>query len=143
MKKAPLGIKKNCGPVDTFPVWLWRADARYTKKYSRNVVKFQIVSTNLGMVALLSGPHRGAESDATIYRNYNDGLHAGKFLLGDKAYISCPGVIPPVKQNDQRFSRSERMAFNRTMSHYRTRVEATIGNRACCGKGRNPLWLGG
>lgn len=114
------------GSVDTFPIWVGDGPGRYAPKYKKPVLKFQIVSTHLGLVAHLTGPHLGSESDTTIFRMNPPPMVGGQYLLGDKAYISVPLCLAPLKINDAHFSRANRHLFNRLHGHYRARVEQTI-----------------
>ena len=115
------------GSVDTYPVKVYDGPHRYAPKYKAPVMKFQVATTNLGFVMFLSGPHIGSHSDTTIYRQFPPPLQGDHYLLGDKAYISVPKCVPPIKQNNARFPRSHRKEFNRIHGHYRARVEQCIG----------------
>ena len=50
----------------------------------------------------------------------------GCYLLGDKAYISTQDCLAPIKENNRRFTRSQRELFNREHGHVRARVEQSI-----------------
>ena len=129
----------NCvGSIDTFPVKVYAGNGLFAGKYKQSVVKFQLVVTNQGMVSYLSGPHRGRESDTTIYRQFPPPLLGNSYLLGDKAYISCPKVLPPVKNNNRRFTGVQRVKFNSRMGHWRSRVEQGISPRCFFQLGKTP-----
>lgn len=118
----------NClGSVDTYPVKVYDGPRRYAPKYKAPVMKFQVATTHLGFVMYLSGPHVGADSDTKIFRDCTPPLPGQSYLLGDKAYISLPKCLPPIKQNNSRFPRLHRKEFNRIHGHYRSRVEQCIG----------------
>lgn len=115
------------GHVDTFPVRTYEGEGRYAPKYKSPVMKFQIVITNLGFVSFLSGPHHGSASDTTLCRTYPPALRMGQYLLGDKAYISVNGCLPPLKVNSTVLPRNKKKIFNKLHGHYRARVEQAIG----------------
>jgi hypothetical protein len=114
------------GSVDTFPVWVEGGLGRYAPKYKLPVMKFQVVNTHLGQVAHLTGPHLGTESDTTIFRKYPPPNLGARYLLGDKAYISVPFCIAPLKENDALFPLPDRRVYNCLHGRYRARVEQTI-----------------
>lgn len=115
------------GSVDTYPVKVYDGHRRYAAKYKAPVMKFQVAITHLGFVMYLSGPHLGADSDTTIFRRFTPTLPSHAYVLGDKAYISLPKCLPPIKENNRRFPRLQRREFNRIHGHYRSRVEQCIG----------------
>lgn len=114
------------GHIDTFPVRGWNTDGMYSGKYKAPVWKVQVVVNNLGQVAYVSGPHKGSMSDTRLARIFPSPTPPGRYLLGDKAYISIPGVLPPIKENDRHFSSSARKNYNAILGHYRSRVEQAI-----------------
>eukprot|EP00667_Euglena_gracilis_P029445 EG_transcript_39061 len=116
---------KNCpGSVDTVPIFVCQGPHRYQPKYSHSVVKFQCVVTHLGFLAFLSGPHPGAMSDTTLFRQYRPNLPLlglqDHYLLADLAYLSVPNSLPPIKGNNLTPEESE---FNRCHQFYRARCE--------------------
>ena len=88
--------------------------------------KIQVVINNLGQVAFVSGPHKGRESDTSLARAFPSPTPPGRYVLGDKAYVSVPRVLPPIKENNPHFTRLERKHYNALMGHYRSRVEQCI-----------------
>lgn len=115
-----------CGVVDTFPIRAYNADGMYSGKYKAPVWKVQVVSNNLGQIGHISGPHQGRESDTTLARTHPSTLPHGMYVLGDKAYISVDGVLPPIKKNNRHFTKRQKKNFNRMMGHYRARIEQVI-----------------
>jgi hypothetical protein len=114
------------GSVDTFPVKSYLKDGLYSGKYKMPVYKFQVVINHLGFVTQLVGPFKGAESDTTIFRSNAPDMPNGKHLFGDKAYVSVQYVLPPIKENNSRFTPAQREFFNKNLGHYRARVEQSI-----------------
>ena len=108
---------------------VYAGDGLFAGKYKMSVVKFQLVCTNQGMVSYLSGPHKGRESDTTLFRLFPPPLRGRAYLLGDKAYVSCPRVLPPIKNNNRRFNGAQRTKFNVRLGHWRSRVEQAISAR--------------
>ena len=110
------------GAWDTFPVQTLAGDRRYQPKYQCHCVKFNAVLTFQGLFAYLSGPHPGAESDTTLARTFRPGFLPHESLLGDKAYISVPNCVVPIKERPGGLSPAE-VEYNRVHQFYRARVE--------------------
>lgn len=139
------------GSVDTFPIRVQKKDGYYSGKYKAYVAKVQLTITHMGagffstpppkaptprtvtkevcywMVAHISGIYPGAMSDVTIFRQSPPPLVGTQYVLGDKAYISLWRCLPPIKQNNARFTQAERSFWNAIHGHFRARVEQTIG----------------
>ena len=103
-----------------------KENRNYAPKYKNNVWKFQVVVNLLGQVSHISGPFFGRCSDTTIFRATNPYVPRGMYILGDKAYVSNPRVLPPIKESDRHVSAANRLLFNCRMGHYRSRVEHAI-----------------
>ena len=114
------------GHVDTFPVRAYQGPGLYSGKYGMPVYKFQVTCTNLGAIAEVSGPYKGAKNDTKIFRASQPQLPPGAYLLADKAYISVPHLLPPIKENNARYTMVEIEEFNRIHGHYRSRVEHCV-----------------
>jgi hypothetical protein len=114
------------GSVDTFPVRAYQKSGMYSGKYKAPVFKFQVVISNLGFVTQIAGPFKGSGSDTTIYRENVPDLPPSTCILGDKAYISVEYVMPPIKENNRRYTKAQKENFNKRMGHYRSRVEQSI-----------------
>ena len=116
------------GSWDTFPIRVFSGRGRYQPKYKNAVVKFQGITTHMGLFAYVSGPHPGQMSDTTLARKYRPLLRASDTLLADLAYLSVPNCLPPVKKpqgGDITFWQKE---FNRIHQFYRARVEHQFGH---------------
>ena len=63
-------------------------------KYKNAVVKFEGITTHMGLFAYVSGPHLGRMSDTTLAQKYRPLLRASDTLLADLAYLSVPNAYP-------------------------------------------------
>ena len=108
-------------PIYTFPVQTLSGPGRYHPKYQCHCVKFNAILTLTGLFAYVSGPHPGAMSDTTIAR-----LQRSDTLLGDKAYISVPNCLVPIKEQAGGLTNPE-VEYNRVLRFYRACVEHSFG----------------
>ena len=71
---------------------------RYQPKYKANVVQFNAMVTLQRLFAYFSRPHPGSLPDTTIARSYRPTFQPSETVLGDKAYISVPNCLVPIKE---------------------------------------------
>lgn len=125
--------------IDTFP---WRCQRRkgymkqrvlYQAKYKCHVLKFQGLIDNIGNFLWWSGPHPGATSDGTIWKNHRPPwLLDIEKVLADKAYSGRIfedrfNVIPPYKKPRGGRRTPAQSAYNRIHAFYRVKVEHAFG----------------
>ena len=113
-------------PRNTWPIRDYAGTSHYSGNYKANVFKVKVLCSNLGFIADIAGPFPGASSDPTLYRLNPPSVPPGCYLLGDKAHVGIPTVVPPIKNNEGAFHNPDRDLFNSTHGHYRARVEQTI-----------------
>ena len=117
------------GSWDTFPAIVRQSKGRYQPKYKAHVVKFQAITSHLGFICFLSGPHPGAMSDTTLARVYRPSLQPDDTILADLAYLSVPNCLTPFKKpNKPHELDSDALEFNRIHQFYRARVEHQFGH---------------
>src|SRR5262249_35818850 len=94
----------NCiGIVDTTEIIIqaWQQQS-FSGKKKNFTLKYQVIINFSGKVLNIYGPSFGSLHDVPIWHNSNIGLWLidnNKFVLGDKGYIGCGGVIYPEKKN--------------------------------------------
>jgi len=121
------------GSVDTAPLRVRKpkdsqfAKTLYSGKYGCHVLKFQAVCTHADRVAFVSGPHVGSQSDIRIWRSagpHEEPKEAGNLLImGDKAYVSAPSCIAPIKKKRARELNEYEEAYNVILNWYRSTSE--------------------
>jgi hypothetical protein len=123
---------KRCfGSVDTFPILIRRPKKRamqkatYQGKYKDHILKTQMIAAHNGRPLFVSGPHIGVRSDIACWRQYGPVLNNAKqeTVLGDKAYVSAPGVLSPHKKPRGGGLSDDQLAYNTVLSWYRATVE--------------------
>lgn len=117
------------GSWDTFPIFVRHGRGRYQPKYKAPVVKFQGITSHLGFIGFISGPHPGAMSDTTLARLYRPPLGPSDTILADLAYLSVPNCLTPFKKPPTGHDLDvDALEFNRVHQFYRARVEHQFGH---------------
>ena len=119
---------------DGFPVKIWAPSNRWlarlfrSGKYKEYVVKGHLtIAMGPGFPIRYTGPHIGVRHDARIFqedRFLQARIKPWEYGLGDKAYVGQRQIITEWKGRNLSL---EKQRFNKTVQHYRGRVEHIIG----------------
>ena len=119
---------------DGFPVKIWTPSNRWlarlfrSGKYKEYVVKGHLtIAMGPGFPIRYTGPHIGVRHDARIFqedRFLQARIKPWEYGLGDKAYVGQRQIITEWKGRNLSL---EKQRFNKTVQHYRGRVEHIIG----------------
>jgi hypothetical protein len=82
-------------------IYAWHRNA-FSKKKACYTLKYQVVvNIKTGKALQIYGPFKGSVHDSTVFKKSGVGhwlLQRGVRLLGDKAYVGCPGITATKKK---------------------------------------------
>lgn len=114
-------------------------------KYKVDCVKGELgIMLGPGWPIHYSGPHLGVRNDSRIWNEGNRRFkfYPWEYALGDKAYVGCPEFLCEIKKPKGGSLSEEDKYYNKTLQHYRGRVEHLIGDLQKPRKALNSKWKG-